>query len=92
MKFGQMLLIKMANMNIYKTLQYVTEVSHPAQMALNLQKYFPCILISVRKSWTQGRNEGSKKGTIPRAPNHYEGAEALKVPTTSQVLSSIQYI
>jgi len=33
---------------------------------------------------------GGKEDTIPRAPNHYGDAE--KVPTMSQVLSSIQYI
>jgi len=38
----------------------------------------------------QRRNEGIKGGTIPRAPNHCGGRR--KVPTTSQVLSSIQYI
>jgi len=37
----------------------------------------------------QGRNEGCKGGTIPRAPNHCGGRR--KVPTMSQVLSSIQY-
>jgi len=26
----------------------------------------------------QGRNEGAKGGTIPRAPNHYRGAESLR--------------
>ena len=47
-----------------------------------------------------GRNE---VGTIPGAPDHYRGAESLwvapddcgggrKVPTMSQILSSIEYI
>ena len=44
----------------------------------------------------QGRNDGGQGGTIPRAPNPYGGAEWLwgrrKVPTMSQVLSSIQCI
>ena len=38
----------------------------------------------------QGRNEGDKGSTFPRAPNHC-GGPAI-VPTVSQVLSSIQYI
>jgi len=39
---------------------------------------------------TQGRNEGGKGGTIPRAPNHCGGRrKVLKLP---QVFSSIQYI
>jgi len=57
----------------------------------------------VRRGSAQGRNEGGNGGTIPRAPNHYGGAESLrgapndcglrqKVPTVSQVLSSMEYI
>ena len=38
----------------------------------------------------QGRNEGDQRGAIPRAPNRCGGRK--KVPTMSQVLSSIQYI
>jgi len=42
------------------------------------------------------QGQGVAKGTIPQAPNHYGGAESLrrapKVPTTSHVLSSTQYI
>jgi len=52
-----------------------------------------------RVTWMQGRNEGA----IPRAPSHYGGAKSLrgasngcggrrKVPSMSQVLSSIQHI
>jgi len=37
----------------------------------------------------QGRNEGGKGGTIPRAPNYYGGRKVL---TMSQVVSSIEYI
>ena len=44
----------------------------------------------------RGVTRGAMGGAIPRAPNHYWGAESLprapKVPTMSQVLSSIQYI
>jgi len=44
-----------------------------------------------------GRNEWGKGCAIPRAWNHYGGAESLKggtpkIPKMSQVLSSIQYI
>jgi len=56
-----------------------------------------------RDTSLRGRNEGGKGGTIPQAPSHYEGVESLrgapndcggrrKVPTISQVLSSLQYI
>ena len=41
----------------------------------------------------QGRNDGGNGGTIPRAPNHYGGAESLRgAPKKSQVNSLIQYI
>jgi len=51
----------------------------------------------------QGRNEGGKPGAIPRASSHRGGAKSLrgapngfgrrqKVPSISQVLSSIQNI
>ena len=48
-------------------------------------------------SSSQGRNEGVKGGTIPRAPNHYghrmtAGPSTPQVPTMSQVLSSTHYI
>jgi len=39
-------------------------------------------------SCEQGRNEGGKGGTMLRAPIHWGGRR--KVPTTSQVISSIQ--
>ena len=52
---------------------------------------------------TKGSKEASNQFPIPRASNHYGGAESLrgapndcerrrKVPTISQILSSIQYI
>jgi len=45
---------------------------------------------------SQGRNEGEQGDTIPRAPNHYGGAELLrgrrKARTMSQVLSSTAYL
>jgi len=48
------------------------------------------------KNYFQGRKDGGKGGTIPRAPNRYRGAKWLrrrrKVPTMSQVLSSVQNI
>jgi len=55
------------------------------------------------RSVTRGVTRGDKRGAIPRAPCHYGGAKSLwgapngsgacrKVPTISQVLSSIQYI
>jgi len=44
--------------------------------------------------YSQGRNEGGKGDTIPRAPKYYGGAKSLrgcrKVPKMSQVLFSIQ--
>jgi len=44
----------------------------------------------------RGVTSGGKGGAIPRAPNHYEAPNycggAWKVPTMSQVLSSIQKI
>ena len=46
-------------------------------------------------SCIQGRSEGGKGGTIPRAPNHYGGAEPLrgrrKVPAMSRVFSSSEF-
>ena len=53
---------------------------------------------SLLGNWNQkhGRNEGRNRGTIPRAPNHYGGADWVrgrrKVPTMSNVLPSIQCI
>jgi len=52
---------------------------------------------------SQGRKDGEEGGTIPRAPDHYGGAESLrgtpnvcwgrrKVPTISQLFASFQYI
>ena len=48
--------------------------------------------VMVNCSASQGCNEGGKEkeDTIPRASNHCEGRR--EVPTTLQVLSSIQYI
>ena len=66
---------------------------------------FGCIglYIFMRDRVAQGHNEKGQRGMIPRAPNYYGGAKSLweapdargglrRVPTMSQVLSSIQYI
>jgi len=43
----------------------------------------------------QGRNDGGARGTIPRAPTHYEGAESLRgaLKSPNNITStSVQYI
>jgi len=73
-------------------------VEHDAQGTPPHPHHSFSLLISV-----QVRNEGGKGSAIPREPSHYGGAKSLrearngcgglrKVPTMSQVLSSIQYI
>ena len=66
-------------------------------MQMHVHKTFcPFYTITKMPHAAQGRNEGGKGGTIPQAPNHYGGANRCggrhKVPTMSQILSSIQYI
>jgi len=78
-----------------KLLEKIKKLSKCSAQFGNLE-FFGTKLSHISGSCRQGRNEGGKGDTIPRMPNHYGDPESLrrrrKVPTISQVLSSMQYI